>query len=58
MSSWRAGINLSSLYIPGEAPDKKYEIWLSLKFEGPGYSPESKSKINRVWIDRAVVVEK
>ena len=58
MSSWRSGINLDSLFIPGEAPDKKYEIWISLKFEGPGYSPKSKAKINRVWIDRAVVVEK
>ena len=58
MSTWRAGIDLNSLYIPGEAPDKKYEIWISLKFEGPGYSPKSKAKTNRVWIDRAVVVEK
>lgn len=57
-SSWLASIGMSKLYIPGEAPDKKYEIWISLKFEGLGYSPKSRSKINRVWIDRAVVVEK
>jgi len=57
-SSWRASIDLSELFTPGEAPDKLYEIWISLKFEGPAYSPESKAKENRVWIDRAVVVEK
>lgn len=57
-SSWRASLKLSPLFTPGEAPDKKYEIWISLKFEGPAYSPESKAKENKVWIDRAVVVEK
>lgn len=58
MGSWTAGINLGGLYTAGESPDKKYEIWLSLKFEGPGYHPASKAKENRVWLDRAVVVEK
>lgn len=58
MSSWRAGISLSSLYTAGEAPDKKYEIWISLKFEGPGYHSASKAKVDRVWLDRAIVVEK
>ncbi len=58
MGSWIAGFNLGSLYTAGEAPDKKYEIWVSMKFEGPGYHPASKAKENRVWLDRAVVVEK
>ncbi len=58
MGSWSAGINLGSLYTAGESPDKKYEVWVSLKFEGPTYHPASKAKENRVWLDRAVVVEK
>ena len=58
MGSWTAGFNMGSLYTAGESPDKKYEIWVSLKFEGPGYHPASKAKKNRVWLDRAVVVEK
>ncbi|MPN44942.1 hypothetical protein SDC9_192509 [bioreactor metagenome] len=58
MGSWAAGINMGSLYTAGESPDKKYEVWVSLKFEGPGYHPASKARENRVWLDRAVVVEK
>ncbi len=58
MRSWKAQIRLESLYTAGEAPDKNYELWLSLKFEGTGYHPESKASENRVWLDRAVIVEK
>ncbi|MFA6928813.1 MAG: DUF4838 domain-containing protein [Lentisphaeria bacterium] len=58
MKSWKGQIRLGSLYTAGEAPDKNYEIWLSLKFEGKGYHPDSKATQNRVYLDRAVVVEK
>ncbi len=58
MRSWRSGINLGSLYTAGEAPDKEYEVWLSLKFEGSGYHPASTAEQNRVWLDRVVLVEK
>lgn len=57
MSNWKVGISASSLYIPGEATNKKYDIWLSIKFEGPGYSKKSKAKENRFYIDRAIVVD-
>lgn len=58
MNSWRANIELGSLYIPGEGPNTKYEVWISLKFEGKGYHPESKATQNRVWFDRVVVIGK
>ena len=37
-------------------PDKKYEILISVKAQGPAYVPESK-KINAVFIDRVLLLE-
>ena len=58
MSSWRVSIRCAQAYTPGDAPDKKYEIWISMKFEGPGYDPASKAKKNRVLIDRVIIVNR
>ncbi len=38
------------------APFKKYDIYFSIKFEGPSYVPGSAKK-DAVWMDRVVVVD-
>ena len=57
MSNWKVGVSTKSLFIPGESADKKYDVWLSIKFEGPGYSKNSKSLKDCFYIDRAIVVD-
>ncbi len=57
-SSWRYSIPLDNFYTPGEAPNKRYEMWISVKFEGPGYSPKSKATQNRALVDRLLIIEK
>ena len=44
---------LDECYTPGEPV--YWELWLSLKFEGPRYKG-SKAKENRVWYDRTLLV--
>lgn len=56
-TNWQVGISTSSLYIPGESPDKKYDLYLSIKFEGPSYSSRSRAKKDMFYIDRAVIVD-
>ena len=56
MRSWFAHIQLEQFHKLG-FPDKKWDLYVSLKFEGPGYG-KSKSKENNVWMDRVVLVEK
>jgi hypothetical protein len=55
--SWQAGISLSEFCEVGN-PYKKWDIYVSLKFEGPGYSPKSKAAKNDFWCDRIILVEK
>ena len=55
--SWSAHVALESFHTPG-FPDKKWELYVSLKFEGPDYNKKSKAKKNNVWMDRVVLVEK
>lgn len=57
-STWICGISLKKFFRIGEAMDKKYDIYISMKFEGKGYHKDSKKSVDRVYIDRAVVVEK
>ena len=57
---WQIGFNLSDFYIISDGAEVNpniYEIWISLKAEGPAYNPQSK-KENAIWIDRAVLVRK
>lgn len=56
MRSWSAHIQLERFHRMG-FPDKKWDLYVSLKFEGPFYG-KSKSKENNVWMDRVVLVEK
>ena len=44
---------LDECFTPGEPV--YWELWLSLKFEGPRYKG-SKAKENRVWYDRTLLV--
>jgi hypothetical protein len=44
---------LDDCFTPGEPV--YWELWVSLKFEGPRYKG-SKAKENRVWYDRALLV--
>ena len=45
---------LDECYTPGEPV--RWELWVSLKFEGPRYKG-SKAKENRVWYDRTLLVK-
>lgn len=51
--NWLISVNLSHLYSAGR-PDTEYEVYVSLKFEGPAYG--GKSEINRILCDRVVLV--
>ena len=51
--SCRVRSQLDDCYTPGEPV--YWELWLSLKFEGPRFKG-SKAKENRVWYDRALLV--
>lgn len=52
--SWMVGYNGEFLYRPGE--DNQWEVYVSLKFEGPLYSKSSKADRNRILCDRIVFV--
>ena len=55
--SWRMSFKcLSSVYSAAE-PDAVYQIWISVKLQGPAYAPGSK-KENAVFADRIIVVKK
>jgi len=53
---WVATVALEQFYVVGY-PDKKWDIYASLKVEGPGYDPKSTAAKNMVWCDRVVLVE-
>ena len=55
--SWRMNFKcLSSVYSSME-PDAVYQIWLSIKLQGPAYAPGS-GKENAVIVDRIIIVKK
>lgn len=54
--TWRVQSSLGQFYVPGV--DHQYDLWVSLKFEGPLYSPRSRLKKNQVWYDRAILIRK
>lgn len=53
--AWKITLPLEQFYAVGY-PDIEWDAYLSLKFEGEGYSPNSKSKQDRVSCDRVVLV--
>ncbi len=54
--NWLLTVDLSPHFL-FTFPDKKYEIWASLKFEGPDFDPNSKEKENTVSCDQVFLVE-
>lgn len=54
--SWRISIPVEQFYVMGY-PDIEWDIYASMKFEGKGYSPKSKSSTNRVLCDRIVLLQ-
>lgn len=53
--AWGITVPLEQFALLG-APDTEWEAYLSLKFEGPGYSPASRSPVDRVSCDRVILV--
>lgn len=56
---WQAGINLNGFFLLSDGADQdpnSYELWVSVKFQGPAYSPDS-LKNNAVLFDRAMLVQ-
>jgi hypothetical protein len=48
--------DVCSLFDPADA-NKQWDIYASVRFEGPAYDPESKADTNRFLVDRVVLVE-
>ncbi|MEA3400743.1 MAG: DUF4838 domain-containing protein [Armatimonadota bacterium] len=53
--SWRLQVPLEGAYTP-DAPDREWEIYASLRFEGPAYPHGGEGEQNRVFLDRIVLV--
>ena len=53
-SSWYLLSGLADLYVPGV--DWEWDVYVSMKFEGPRYFPGSKASANRAVFDRTVLV--
>ena len=52
--AWRLQFALGPYWMPGG--EDKWDVYVSLKLEGPFFSDRSKAKTNRVLFDRAVLV--
>ncbi len=46
----------AGLYDP-EDPGKQWDVYASIRFEGPAYDPDNEAKENRFYVDRVVLVE-
>lgn len=53
--SWRMGTALAEAFRNGN--DFEYEVWASLKFEGPAYSEKSRKEKSVVYLDRVLLVK-
>jgi hypothetical protein len=49
-------VALEQFYVLGY-PFRKWDVYASLKVEGPGYDATSTAAKNRIWCDRVVLVE-
>lgn len=55
--SWHIQLHdVAGLYAPDD-PDKQWDIYVSIRFEGPAYDPASQATENRFYVDRIVLVE-
>lgn len=55
IDSWLSCTKLERFYEPGVL--NKWDVYVSIKFEGPWYSQKSKSKRNRILCDQIVLVK-
>ena len=53
--SWGMGAKLEAAWKPGV--ETEWDVWASLKFEGPVYSAKSVHKESNVWLDRVVLIK-
>ena len=53
--SWGMRAVLEAAWKPGA--ETEWEVWASLKFEGPAYSVKSEKKESAVWLDRVVLIK-
>lgn len=53
--SWSATIPLKEAYDDAHSR-QAWDVYASLKFEGPGYSAQSTATVDNVWCDRVVLV--
>ncbi|MBT7298463.1 MAG: DUF4838 domain-containing protein [Victivallales bacterium] len=54
--SWEVQFHdVSGLYNPDEA-GKQWDVYASIRFEGPAYNPQAPAKQNRFYVDRVVFV--
>ena len=54
-ASWRIQVRLGEHFEP-DAPDREVDIYASLRFEGPSYPHGDGGEIDRVYVDRVVLV--
>ena len=54
-SGWLVQADVSEFYRPGER--QKWDVYVSMKFEGPSYSKNTQLKEDRVLSDQVVLVE-
>ena len=54
--SWRMGLLCGDCYFPGVTDE--WDMYVSLKFEGPAYDPKSTLKDSAIYFDRAVFVKR
>ena len=53
---WHLSFDLSPHFL-FTFPNKKYEIWASMKFAGPDFDPKSKAKENTISCDQVFLVK-
>jgi hypothetical protein len=54
--SWRMQVLLDDLYDPA-APEREWDVYASLRFEGPTYPHGERGDTDRVFLDRIVLVQ-
>lgn len=54
--SWQISFSPSSFYDRAE-PDRQWDIYVSLRFEGPTYIEATKDKTDRVYVDQVILVK-
>jgi hypothetical protein len=55
VADWHIGFQMKELFVKDGKND--YEVWVSMKLQGPAYVKDSK-KANNIAIDRAVFIKK